>query len=95
VTVLNPEFQKYIFLKEELKEDLKPGLPGLVTQFMMVRDFLICLFTLVFLDSPLLQIIPNLLMFLITTAMIFKFKPFSNKLMTFLTLVNELGYIVL
>lgn len=27
--------------------------------------------------------------------MIFKFKPFSNKLMTFLTLVNELSYIVL
>lgn len=53
-TVLNPQFQKYIFIKEDLKEDLKPGIPGIIGQIMMVRDFLICLFTVVFLDSPLL-----------------------------------------
>lgn len=34
-------------------------------------------------------------MFLVTTAMIFKYRPFENKLMTFLTLVNEVCYIVL
>lgn len=43
---------------------------------------------------PLLQIIPNILLFSSSLYISLKYKPFENKFMNFLTVVNEMSYIL-
>ena len=50
---------------------------------------------MVFLDSPLLQIVPIIVLFSSTFYITVKFKPYDKKLMNVMTIVNEGSYILI
>jgi hypothetical protein len=85
--------QGWDFLKENLKSEIV-GAPALILQIQLLRDTVVTMFLLIFLNSPLMQLIPMLIGFTYTLYLVLKYKPFNSKALTILTITNEGGYVL-
>ena len=61
---------------------------------MVVKDFFIGFFIIVFVENPYLQVIPTIIVFVIAIALLIKYKPYSSKLLMVSVVFNEIVYTV-
>ena len=92
---IDPDLYQWEFLKEDTKKDSNKFIVGTTGQILMIRDYFICFFIIVFMKMPVLQIFPNLAMFATSLFITFKYRPFENKFMNFLTVINETAYVLI
>lgn len=82
------KLQKYKFLKGDLKSS-RELIGGMTTELLMLKDLLVAFFIVLFVENPLLQILPSLTLFGACFAIILKFRVFKSKILLCTHLLNE------
>ena len=59
-----------------------------------LRDFLLCFFIVMFLEVPLLQVIPSLALFLIIFVVHIRSRVYESSCLNFITSINEGTFVV-
>ena len=80
-----------------LKGDYKDGVSGLASflhELIALRDFLLCFFIVMFLEVPLLQVIPSLALFLIIFVVHIRSRVYESSCLNFITSINEGTFVV-
>ena len=88
------KLRKWRFLKSEYKDGAS-GLGLYIHEVFFVRDFLMCFFLVMFLDNPLIQILPTLFFYLISLGIQIVKQPFESKIMNFLSVINQSVYVII
>lgn len=85
---------KYRFVKGDL-ESKRTVLAGMTNELLILKDLLVAMFIVLFVNYPIFQILPPLAMFGTAVIFIFKNKVFKNKLVYYTILLNELTFCVI
>ena len=89
------EFRKeWGFLKSEYKKGVK-GLASFSHELVVVRDFFICFFIVIFIEVPFIQILPSLAFFVFTFLIQAINQPYENFCMNLLSTINQAVYVII
>lgn len=81
------------FLKEQIDEKCNSLLGSLMDQILIVKDFIVAFFVVIFIENPYIQLIPSILIFLSAIILILRLKPYSSKIFFLTIIINELAYV--
>ena len=87
------KLKKWDFLKEMNKE--KTSFIGGMTQELLVcKDFIVTILVVGFVEYPIIQLVPSMILFLLSVVILLKEKPFKSKTFFCMILVNEITYFI-
>jgi hypothetical protein len=87
------EEDQYGFLKENRHED-STFIGGIINEIILCRDYIVAINILLFLEYPVLQMLPSIGLFLGVFYLLLKNKAYNSKLMYYTVLLNESSYTV-
>lgn len=65
-----------------------------MTEILFAKDFLVGVFIVLFVEYPMMQLIPSILIFGFTSFLTFRHNPFESKLLFLTVLVSEVTYLL-
>jgi hypothetical protein len=85
------KIRKWAFLKEELDVKSK-RFSRCINEILMIKDFFLGFFIILFLNHPWIQLVPNILIYFCSSVIIINFRPYENKRQNFLMAWTESLY---
>lgn len=90
----DPALKRWGFLKELIRPDAS-FISGILPDLVFAKDFLVGFFIVSFVEYPLLQMVPSIFLFVSSTVLLFKHKPFKSKSILVAAMLNELTYSII
>jgi hypothetical protein len=87
------KLEKWEFLKEPLK-DQRSKIGGLIQEILFAKDFAVGFFIVLFVEYPIIQLLPSIAIFVATSFLTWKYNPYDSKLLFLTVFVNELTYLL-
>lgn len=92
--IKNNGLMKWNFLKGPFKES-RAKLGGVIQEVLFFKEFMIGFFIVLFVEYPLIQLIPSILLVGTTSFLVLKLNPFKSKVLFLTILLNEISYFAL